>query len=336
MKFSKTMEWQIDMDENTAYCKICKSPDITGVLICDWLTKGENFYEYDECVKCGTLAIRNLKDVPGPEHYNENYGSFTENEVKGHLLRRLLREFRNRYVLLRPNSVLAAFFNYIKPLPFEFTVISKYSNPKSLVLDVGCGSGKYLRELSGAGYQNLSGIDPFLDIDQVIISGIPIRKKKIEEISEQFDIIISHHSLEHSKDPHLMLSAIMKNLSPNGFAIITIPILGKLYHKYRKYTYIIQAPQHTFLFTVYGMIYAAHLAGLELVEMQRGSEFEEEWIKISSDWKRRASEKNSQHPDERSLELDGPGDNVTFVFKRNKNLHEAQFPNDGGISNISR
>ena len=84
------------------------------------------------------------------------------------------------------------------------------------------------------------------------------------------------------------------------------------------------------------MIYAAHLAGLELVEMQRGSEFEEEWIKISSDWKRRASEKNNQHPDERSLELDGPGDNVTFVFKRNKNLHEAQFPNDGGIRNISR
>lgn len=304
------------MIDNGNLCKICNSHDTVALQVRDWLAKGSNFYIYDECTKCGTLAMRNLRDVPGSEHYNDNYGSFVENEGSSYSLTRVVRDFRNKYVLIRPNSMLSIIFNYVKPLPFEFTALSKYSNSKSLILDVGCGSGKYLRELKAAGYSNLSGIDPFQASEKIFKDGIPIRKRKIEEIFEQFDIIISHHSLEHSEDPILMMKAIAKNLSPNGFAIITIPILGKLYSKYREYAYIIQAPQHTFLFTIYGLIYVAEMAGLDLVKMNRGSDFEDEWIKISSNWKSRALNKDFKLSNEESLELVGPGDNVTFIFKR--------------------
>jgi 2-polyprenyl-3-methyl-5-hydroxy-6-metoxy-1,4-benzoquinol methylase len=297
-------------------CKICNSLDITEVQVCDWLVNGDNVYTYDECARCGTLSIRNTKDAPGPEHYNSNYGSFTDEVVGSNTLRNVLRGIRNRYVLMRSNSVLAHIFNYIKPLPFEFTALSKYANSKSSIVDVGCGSGKYLRELSAAGYKNLSGIDPFLGKEEDVISGISIRKKKIEEVSERFDIIISHHSLEHSEDPILMLMAIAKNLNNNGYAIITVPVLGKLYQEYKEYAYIIQAPQHTFLFTVYGLIYIAHVAGLELVEMRRGKEFESEWVDISNNWKSRGSERRQKSIDCKVSKLDGPGDNVTFVFKR--------------------
>lgn len=304
------------MIENKYECKICGSSDITSVDVRDWIAKGENVYTYDECGKCGTLAIRNLNDIPGPDHYNMTYGSFTESELVGGAIKRRLRAFRNRYVLLKFDSILACIFNYIKPLPFEFSALSRYANSKSKILDVGCGSGKYLRELRAAGYTNVSGIDPFLGKDEDVVSNIPIRKKKIEEIFEKFDIIISHHSLEHSEDPLSMLNAFRRNLSPDGYAIITVPVLGKLYQRYRQYTYIIQAPQHAFLFTVDGVIFAAKFAGLELVEMRRGTEFEREWINISNLWRSKSGHKINEPIDKKSLAMVGPGDNVTYVFKQ--------------------
>lgn len=43
--------------------------------------------------------------------------------------------------------------------PFQLNEFSKYVNKEALVVDIGCGYGRTLNELSSAGYKNLLGID---------------------------------------------------------------------------------------------------------------------------------------------------------------------------------
>ncbi len=43
--------------------------------------------------------------------------------------------------------------------PFQFEAFEKYVRPSALILDIGCGYGRTLHELSLRGYHNLIGID---------------------------------------------------------------------------------------------------------------------------------------------------------------------------------
>jgi 2-polyprenyl-3-methyl-5-hydroxy-6-metoxy-1,4-benzoquinol methylase len=262
---------------------------------------------------CETLALQDCHDLPGEDYYNESYGSFVaEDRVRPFFLK-FLRNLRNRIVFLHPKSLLASIILWLRPLPYEFSALSLFSKRDSRILDVGCGSGKYLKELSECGYSNLHGIDPFLQTDKVKVGSVVIRKLSIESLEEQYDVIVSHHSLEHSPDPFLMLVSMSRNLSSTGYLILTVPVLGKLYRQFKEYSYIIQAPQHTFLFTIDGLISTAHRSGLELVDLNRGKEFEDDWIRYSIEWMSR---------DDRIFEesmmnvFQGEGDNVTFIFKK--------------------
>jgi 2-polyprenyl-3-methyl-5-hydroxy-6-metoxy-1,4-benzoquinol methylase len=303
------------MKVNLPCCKLCSSIELEEIIVRDWLYGGSASYTYYECRVCGTLALNENSFPVGIDLYDENYGSFIPNRENRFFLFGLLRSLRNRIVLLHPESLVANLLNYLRPLPFEFMAISGFAKRGSRILDVGCGMGKYLMELRSAGFENLQGLDPFLGSDIKVENGVTLKKGRIEDVSDEFDVIISHHSLEHSEDPLAMIKAMARNLALGGHLIITVPVLGKLYKRFKGFSYIIQAPQHTVLYTVDGLVHLAKLADLELVAMSRGKEFEGDWLKFSQSWMSKGLNGDDDRRDEIANDLQGPGDNVTFVFK---------------------
>tara|TARA_B110000259_G_scaffold95514_1_gene110517 strand:+ start:221 stop:670 length:450 start_codon:yes stop_codon:yes gene_type:complete len=56
-----------------------------------------------------------------------------------------------------------------------------------------------------------------------------LKKKKIDEINEQFDVIIYLHVLEHIKDDVNEIKEATKRLNKNGFLIFMVPAHQKIY-----------------------------------------------------------------------------------------------------------
>ena len=73
------------------------------------------------------------------------------------------------------------------------------------------------------GFQNLTGIDPFIKENLIYPNGVKVLKKCIFELEGQFDLIISNDSLEHS-NPLIVLHKFYELLKHNKFVLIKIPV----------------------------------------------------------------------------------------------------------------
>lgn len=312
----------------TRRCIICGSDNTATVQIRGYLFGGHQSYYYRKCNSCISLILENGNTAAVETIYDEEYPSFTSPARKSGRIRKLLRSLRNRIVLSSGTSLLAKGLLRVKPLPYEFRAVGEYARASSAILDVGCGSGTYLRELSDAGFTNLLGVDPYLPNEFEIDSTLTLKRQHIEQVAGRFDVILSHHSLEHAVDPRAMLKAIATKLNTSGVAIITIPVLGNLFKVYGCDSYILQAPQHTNMLSITAMILLAHNSGLDLIKLHRGSEFRESWIETSQKWSElRLTSKQTKDYSGEATAPDNPsasaaalaysqGDNVTFIFEK--------------------
>ena len=109
--------------------------------------------------------------------------------------------------------------------------IQTLSAPTS-VLDIGCGSGYFLREI----HKLHASLDLLMGID---ISAVAIEKAEslydysffstpIEnfEYIKKFDLIVSYGVFEHLEDPGKAITKIKENLSPGGHFALLMPTLG--------------------------------------------------------------------------------------------------------------
>ena len=84
-------------------------------------------------------------------------------------------------------------------------------------------------------------------------------------MTEQFDVIMLHHSFEHMDDPAGIILQIARLLSEKGVAIIRIPIASSFAWKHYGVNWIhLDAPRHLYLHTVKSMEILTSRAGLEI------------------------------------------------------------------------
>src|SRR3989344_4449525 len=97
-----------------------------------------------------------------------------------------------------------------------------YINKNSVVLDFGCGGGYILEKLI---CKEKYGVD----INPVArnearrrgIKVFPTIKSLPQDI--KFDIIISHHTLEHVDNPFEMLKKLHQKIKPHGKLVLVVP-----------------------------------------------------------------------------------------------------------------
>ena len=119
----------------------------------------------------------------------------------------------------------------------ELKLLYQILAPSSDFLEIGCGSGYLIEELSRRGKGTYHGIEPIPSEAEKAVTRLKksfpeqnnfrlIQNKKIEDadIAERsLDFIYSNHVFEHLENPLIMLNKAKKWLKPGGSLIIICP-----------------------------------------------------------------------------------------------------------------
>ncbi|MBN7795242.1 class I SAM-dependent methyltransferase [Parahaliea mediterranea] len=133
------------------------------------------------------------------------------------------------------------------------------------LLDVGCGSGKWLVEMQQLGWET-RGID--FDSDAVEVAkaaGLRIDQGSLETQhypQDHFDAITLNHVIEHLPDPLRTLSECHRILKPGGVLMLYTPNSESMGHRVFKQSWRgLEPPRHLYLFSQRAMQAALATAG---------------------------------------------------------------------------
>jgi SAM-dependent methyltransferase len=230
-------------------------------------------FGYQQCTQCGSLQIatipENLAEFYPPDYYAFRQVPAAAKSIPAKM-RRKMGLLRNRALvlgsptvamLLRHLPILGA-ENRVHPLaPFRFLSISQQAR----IADVGGGNGQLLRTLSAIGFKNLTCIDPFYE-DCGDSKGVRFLREFLGEMSEEFDLIMYHHCLEHVPDLDAELAAIRRRLTDTGRALVRLPLLpNDAFDRFGASWVQLDAPRHLHVPSREGLRVAAERNGLRVV-----------------------------------------------------------------------
>jgi 2-polyprenyl-3-methyl-5-hydroxy-6-metoxy-1,4-benzoquinol methylase len=229
-------------------CKICKNTDtLKEYKVREMMFGFRDEFSYLECEKCGCLQIAEIP-VNISKYYPSNYYSYSTptSQIKSKLFE-IFKRKRDHYEIFKEGilgNIMSKFFPNI-----SFKILAEISiTKKSKILDVGCGSGGFLYKLKNIGFNNISGVDPFITDDITYDNGLIIRKKMFEEVHEKQDLIMFHHSFEHMSNPFETLQNVSKLLHKGGCCMIRVPTVSSFaWQHYRENWVQLDAPRHFFL-----------------------------------------------------------------------------------------
>ncbi len=105
--------------------------------------------------------------------------------------------------------------------------IFKYVKKGSTVLDVGCGSGRFLAELVEATGAVGVGIDPYVDdYSGKNLKFFRMRAEDVGKLKFIFDLVFTVHSFHHFYDPFKFLKNVRHVLKDSGLLLILDWIKG--------------------------------------------------------------------------------------------------------------
>jgi 2-polyprenyl-3-methyl-5-hydroxy-6-metoxy-1,4-benzoquinol methylase len=310
-------------------CRVCNNCEGNYFFVAREMLKGTRaVFQYMECGACRCLQIISPPEDMSGYYDNHSYGSFLKH--RKFFFKDWIRRVRNRYSIRRIGGLAGLFLSTVKPIPRDFTIVGEYATTASRILDVGCGAGSYVNDLREIGFKNAAGIDPYIKENLYYTNGTVILKSYIEDVSDSYDVILSHHSLEHVPNPLGTLIAIRQRLSLGGICILTVPVAESLYRKYKSDCYLIQAPQHFYLFSIKSINILAMQAGFSIESIIREADTNFDWYVSSELWSQNIASNEFKKPITGSLseskllefkheilklKKEKLGDNVIFILR---------------------
>ncbi|UCG56127.1 MAG: class I SAM-dependent methyltransferase [Phycisphaerales bacterium] len=152
--------------------------------------------------------------------------------------------------------------------------LGKYLKPPAQVLDVGCGSGDFLRRLVDRGFEGYGTELPGKAADRA--GKIPGLTLKVGHLSEtdfkerSFDAICMWHVFEHLAEPKRTLHIIESILKPGGYLFISLPNINSLQSRLFRGNWLhLDPPRHLFFLGAADLIAELRQLGLELTEQSQ-------------------------------------------------------------------
>ncbi len=249
-------------------CRICLRESHDGIIIRapEMMIGTKEEFDYLHCSTCGGLSLISI-----PEnlswYYEQKYYSFASRNISRPKVG-FKAAIRRRAALgkLGSSNVGDRFAHWVRPVYFNW-IFRGCMSLDSRILDVGCGSGALLQEMSSYGFSNLTGIDPFLPDDHMSLAEGPrILKAYMKDMrDERFDVVMLHHVFEHLEDPQRSIMEARDLLSAGGRVLIRVPLADSYaFRKYGRFWVQIDAPRHIFIPTASGMYGLAERAGLQI------------------------------------------------------------------------
>ena len=166
-------------------------------------------FDYVECSNCGCLFIKEIP-VDIDKYYDIDYVPHMKHQYN--LFEKFSKKLLGMYI--SNNSIIKRFFDNKVTITTKFwnsLVDKKLINLNSSILDVGCGDGDFLKTLKNGGFKDLTGIDLFID-DENMLDGITIHKTSLEDFKsdKKYDLITANHSFEHMDNQLINLKCFGK------------------------------------------------------------------------------------------------------------------------------
>lgn len=233
-------------------CKICgNSAGNTPYSFSDYHLGNGRKFAYFQCAQCGCLQKENL-DEDTSQYYPNNYYSFSDDDHTkiSSKVKWAIRGVRNSYYRTG-KGIMGALIHRALPCD-SIAMIHKINSPQDWkILDAGCGSDALmLQYLSSKGYNNLTGVDPFICSDTQR-GNAHIFKKSIFDVTEKFDLITFNHSFEHMREQKETLVHCRQILNDSGLLVLRLPTVSSSSWENDKELWPnLDAPRHLFLHSV--------------------------------------------------------------------------------------
>jgi 2-polyprenyl-3-methyl-5-hydroxy-6-metoxy-1,4-benzoquinol methylase len=193
--------------ETIRECNLCGSSRFTQVLEKVGLLTGRVF-QVVRCEECGLVFVNpRLPEAENDSLYNEAYfrGEGFDCSVD--------------YVMLDNGAERREESDGILQ---KIRLLTRGRDVR--VLDVGCGTGGFLRALRGAGYQRVTGLELSSYAADVArkLAGVPVVTGNLVSADlgdAQFDVINATEVIEHVRDPHAFFAKVRALLAPGGVFI---------------------------------------------------------------------------------------------------------------------
>lgn len=204
-------------------CPVCGASRLHRAAVApDRLCGGPGLFAVWRCGRCGAGVTRPVPDDLAP-YYPPTYGP--HQEAGAVAPRRGLRR------------VVDSLATVIPPLP-----------PRARTLEIGCGSGGFLRLLREMGH-DAEGIEPSAEAAR--LAGARHGEFDAAVFAPaSFDAIFGWMVLEHMRDPETTLRGAASILRPDGWLAISVPNLDSWeFSVFRDRWYALECPRHLTHFT---------------------------------------------------------------------------------------
>lgn len=231
-------------------CPICSGQSFKDYLVCkDYTATGEEF-RLKQCNFCDFVLTDPKPDEQTIEKYYQSDKYISHTGGKKNL-------FDAVYVLARKIA-----------LGNKRRSIAKYSNGKT-ILDFGCGTGEFLREMKSH-YWQVAGVEPVkLANDKASTATRSKIYQSLTEVNEtSFDVITLWHVLEHLHDVNGSLQKFHSLLSESGTIFVAVPNFQS--HDAQHYKSVWAAydvPRHLWHFNKNNMKQILEKNGFKLVDI---------------------------------------------------------------------
>lgn len=228
---------------------------------------GGNF-DYSECSNCHSLWLSSSAgDISG--YYPPNYYSLESNKPSA--VRRLVKRIRF-LTQWRSASIISSTAQLVLGAEriAEWLSDSRVSEADA-ILDVGCGSGVLLSSLRDFGFSNLTGVDPYVQVERNE-PGFRVIRGELSAASGKYRLVIFNHSLEHLESPRHALECALEKLSPAGELLVRIPAAGCwAWREYGVNWVQLDAPRHNTIPSERGLRTLAEALDCEVVKVRYDS-----------------------------------------------------------------
>ena len=155
----------------------------------------------------------------------------------------------------------------IRTEEMRLSLIKKFSKVASIVIDCGCGKGKFVEFLSSKKYK-VFGYDKSEVIKKYLVSKNIAFYESVKEIpTGYFDVATCFDVIEHVTNPRHLIWTIVRKLKKDGIFIISTPnsigfsarILGKRW-------WVFSARSHFILFSPYSLKLLLADMGFEILD----------------------------------------------------------------------
>ncbi len=232
-------------------CPLCNSIGFFSFKGRDLLFNKPEIYRYMQCNHCSAVYQEPMPTFDKiASYYPYDYDIYTEIPPFKHYSNTKLGVLRYKYNFAHLN--VPGLFKLISPVIsfLRYRDAIKFI-PNGKGLDIGCGNGKFIRDMNSIGWQ-FEGVEfnP-IAVDICHKAGLKVFHGDLHTAAfkdNSFDIISARHVIEHIPDPVNFMNEIARILKSGGRLVIKTPnslALGR--RRFGMYWFANDVPRHLVL-----------------------------------------------------------------------------------------